>query len=217
MTTYDDQRVLFVRTPDRVIEIAFEGDGIKADLSEFDLGDFIEIPAEPGVYIWEGAYEYSPRGWAGSEPVDADSQWSGETRLATEVDLAAFGLASALALDEARAVVSVLSAEEHAAALARYGFTCQGGTLENAIAYSDLLADYRTLTGAVAALRGAARATRDRTIAVCEIVAQEMAARPEVSIEAGIGAVAALQEVVRRVRADETTPDQADRTPWRVL
>ncbi len=114
MTIYDDQRVLFVRTPDRVIEIAFEGDGIKADLSEFDLGDFIEIPAAPGVYIWEGEYEYYPGGWAGTEPVEANSQWVGETRLATSADLARFGLASSGALDEARAVVSVLSAEVYA-------------------------------------------------------------------------------------------------------
>jgi hypothetical protein len=47
---------------------------------------------EPGLWVWEGDYEFYPGSTAGGFAQDADDAWGGEIRPATVEDLAAFGM-----------------------------------------------------------------------------------------------------------------------------
>lgn len=67
----------------------YTGEGISKDLGEFELDQFVELPTEPGLYVWEGDWVGYGPGWAGAEPVDAHSEWQGETRCAEVEDLEA--------------------------------------------------------------------------------------------------------------------------------
>lgn len=87
-TRFPDQWVLFeVATDGELTLWYFHGKQIEADACEFGLEQFIEVPTAPGVYVWEGDWWYWPGGWAGADPVDAESGWGGEVREATPADL----------------------------------------------------------------------------------------------------------------------------------
>jgi hypothetical protein len=51
-----------------------------------------EVPVEPGLHVWEGRIYGETGGWCGSEPIDADIDWSGVWRPATLTDLQEFGI-----------------------------------------------------------------------------------------------------------------------------
>lgn len=106
-----------------------------------------------------------------------------------------------------------MTADEHRARLARYGFECEGGTLENAVDYQRLLADYERLEAdlyaAVQMREHVERvATADRTFALNRALWHE----PEAGDFLGRGVPLLALAVIERLRADvQTFAEEHDR------
>jgi hypothetical protein len=94
----EGQAVLFSVNVTRFAGIlAAEGDLATSESREFgnleDCGfDREELPAVPGLYVWEGCISGETGGYCGSEPLEPDIDWQGTIRPARLADLRRFGM-----------------------------------------------------------------------------------------------------------------------------
>lgn len=107
-TEREEQAVWFSVDPEGLVIILHsDGRDVSAQAGEFGLKTYIEIPTEPGVYIWEGTVEgHGPV--MSDPPQDAHSWWEGETRVCGREDIESLALSLCLERAEAGKTIEVL-------------------------------------------------------------------------------------------------------------